>query len=722
MQFRNHRAGLTGETVDTQRGVPWWLGRYLGAAVFLSIVAPHFAHAAGASGIVADGGTATAVSTGASGRQTVAIAPAVYGVSNNTYTSFNVGKAGVTLDNAGIIARTIVNQVTGTNPSLIQGDVTVAGPRANVILANPNGITVDGGSFINTGHVALTTGQVSFSDVQLASGQFQRNVVLNTKGGTIIVGAGGLAGTLIGLELIAKQIRINGPVQNNFSSGTAYVRAVAGTTKVTFNTGISPNDNGNDWLSLANSQLSNPNTIAIDVEPSGSITAGSIRLIANDLGAGVRSAGTLAANAGNFSLSAAGDVQLLQGSSITAAGGITAQASGAISLTAANVQSGGDIAFSSSGFSASNSGATESTIASAAGGVLIKSTGNISNMSSLIQGVTRIAGNSESKGAVTLSATGDVTNASDISQPSTLGVVFGSNDDVSVTAGASVTNRNARIESNYNVAIAAQGNIDNVIDHTQGANGGTLTSYSHHGHRWLVFAANDDGFSVDYGALPAPAQLSYIVSDAGSVALKGRNVINAGGSIIANGDKTPDGKLLANGGSIAITAQEQVVNQAMFTGSASFRRSCFIVCHQSASSTIRSVGGAIEASNDIAITAGTQAVNIGGNVYSQNGNLTVTAPIVTAQGVRGYTAYNRNTGLKAWFGNNWAAIYAADDGGLFAAASGEVRLVGQGVVQGGAFSGAKGVSATNGIVTIAPPYRQPMGIGNHVGLVSWLGL
>lgn len=722
MQFRNHRAGLTGETVDTQRRMPSWFGRYLGTAVLLSIAVSHSAQGAGAQGIVADGGTATIVSTAANGRQTVAIAPAVYGVSNNTYTSFNVGKAGATLDNSGINARTIVNQVTGTNPSLIQGDITVAGPRANVILANPNGITVNGGSFVNTGHVALTTGQVSFSDVQLASGQFQRNVVLNTQGGTIVVGSGGLAGTLIGLELIAKQIQINGPVQNSFSSGTAYVRAVAGTTQVTLNTGISPNDNGNDWLSLANSQIANPNAIAIDVEPTGSITAGSIRLIANDLGAGVRSAGTLVANAGDFTLSAAGDVQLLQGSSIAAAGGITAQAGGAISLTAAHVQSGGDIVFSSSGFSASNVGVSESTIASGAGGVLIKSTGDIANTSSLIQGVTRISNNTESKGAVTLSATGEVTNASDTSQPSTLGVIFGSNDDVSLTAGGNVTNRNARIESNYNVSIAAQGDIDNVIDHTEGANGGKLTSYSSHGHRWLVFAANDDGFSVDYGALPAPAQLSYIVSDAGSVSLTGRNVINAGGSVIANGDKTPDGKLLANGGNIAITAQQQVVNQAMFTGSASFRRSCFIVCHQSASSTIQSFGGAIEASNDIAMTAGTQAVNIGGNVYSQNGNVTVTAPIVSAQGVRGYTAYNRNTGLKAWFGNSWAAIYAADDGGLFTAASGEVRLVGQGVVQGGAFSGAKGVSATNGIVTIAPPYRQPMGIGNHVGLVSWLGL
>ncbi|MFP3614659.1 filamentous hemagglutinin N-terminal domain-containing protein, partial [Paraburkholderia sp. SIMBA_050] len=95
-----------------------------------------------AAGIVADGGTATSVSTGANGHQTVNIALATGGVSNNTYSSFNVSKAGADLNNVGINARTIVNQVTSTNPSLIQGAIGVLGPRANVILANPNGITV----------------------------------------------------------------------------------------------------------------------------------------------------------------------------------------------------------------------------------------------------------------------------------------------------------------------------------------------------------------------------------------------------------------------------------------------------------------------------------------------------------------------------------------------------------------------------------------------------
>jgi filamentous hemagglutinin family protein len=712
MHYRKSRAGLTEQTVITLRGLASRAGRYASVVAFASIAAAVFARPADAAGIVPDGGTATAVTTSGNGRQTVSIAPAVFGVSNNTYTNFNVGKAGVALDNTSINARTIVNQVTGTNPSLIEGQIAVLGSRANVVLANPNGITVNGGSFVNTGHVALTTGQVGFSDVQLASGQFQRNVVLSTQGGTITVGPGGLAGTLIGLDLIAKNVQLNGPVTNRFSSATAYVRAVAGTSQVTLNTGISPDDNGNDWLSLANSQIANPNAIAIDIEPTGSITAGSIRLIATDLGAGVRTAGTLVANAGDFTLSAAGDVQLLQGSSTSAANNVTAQTSGAFSLTGASLQAGAALSISSNGFTSTNVGTTESVISSASSGVLIRSIGDITNISSLIQGNKRISNDSASVGAVTLIAGGNVTNSSDTTQPGTLGVVFGSGDDVSITASGNVINRNARIESNDNVTIGAQGDIDNIIDHTPGANGGQLTSYSDHGHRWLFLTANDDGFSIDYGALPAPTQQSYIFADSGNVTLSGRNVNNVGGNV------------LSNGGNVAIAAQEQMVNQAVFTGQASFSQHCFIFCHESAWTTIQSFGGQIEASGDIAITAGTQASNIGGNVYAQNGNLTITAPTVTAQGVMGYTAYNRNIGLKAWFGNNWATIYASDDGGLFAAASGQVALVGQGVINGGIFSGAKGVRATNGIVTIAPPYHQPVTIGshNHLGLVSWFGL
>ncbi|WP_457810094.1 two-partner secretion domain-containing protein [Ralstonia pseudosolanacearum] len=266
-----------------------------------------------AAGIVADGGTATTVSTGANGRQLVNLAPSVAGVSHNTYTSFNVGTAGADLNNTTVAARTIVNQVTSTNPSQIQGNIAVLGPRANVILANPNGITVDGGSFTNTGNVALTTGQVSFNDFTTGSGSLQRNVVLNTSSGAINIGPGGLAGTMLNLELIAKQVRVAGAVQNSFTDPNSKVRIVAGNSRAEVDTSVSPTDNLSSWVSYSTTGTGTPLGLAIDIASGGSLTGGRIELLVTDQGAGVRHAGAAFATAGDFVVSGTGDLQLASG-------------------------------------------------------------------------------------------------------------------------------------------------------------------------------------------------------------------------------------------------------------------------------------------------------------------------------------------------------------------------------------------------------------------------
>ncbi|AJC23301.1 hypothetical protein RO07_12355 [Pandoraea pulmonicola] len=664
-----------------------------------------------AAGIVPDGGTATSVTIGADGRQNVAIAAPVHGVSHNTYTSFNVDRAGATLNNAGVNARTIVNEVTGTAPSLIQGQIAVAGPRANVVLANPNGITVNGGSFVNTGHVALSTGQVSFSDVLIAPGLYQRNVVLNTGRGTIEVAGGGLAGTLIGLELIAKTVKVGAPITNDFSSPTAYVRVIAGSSKVSLNTSFSPDDNNNDWVTLANAQQANPNAIALDIEPAGSITSGRIQLLTTDLGAGVRHAGTLMANAGDFSLSSAGDVMLAPSSKINVANNLSWQASGQTTVSGASILTGGSINLSSHGVLVQNVGALQSTVVSSRSSVSIRSQGDITNVSSLIQGVVRDRALASSTGAITLDATGTVTNTSDASNPGgAFGVIFGVNDDVVVRAGRDIVNLNARVESNQSVTLQAQGDVSNIISHIEGANGGVSTAYANSGRRWLLFSTRDEGFSVDYGAIPAPTQLSYIIADAGNVTISGRNVYNVGGTV------------LTNGGDIRVAAARDLVNQAVMTGQASYRRTCFIFCRATASSTTASHGGQMQAAGGISLSAGQSASNVGGNVIAWGGDLSIVAPLVTAQGLMGYTAFNGTRGLKAWFGNHWAAIYAQNDGGLFSAASGEVALTGRGVIKGGVISGAKGVRATQGIETAYVPYREPVRIGTHLGLTTWFGL
>ncbi|MFJ2994829.1 filamentous hemagglutinin N-terminal domain-containing protein [Pandoraea sp. NPDC087047] len=676
----------------------------------LATVLATAAHCYGA-GIVPDGGTSTSVTVGPGGRQNVAIAVPVHGVSHNTYTSFNVGRAGATLDNTAVNARTIVNEVTGNAPSLIQGQIAVAGARANVVLANPNGIIVNGGSFVNTGHVALSTGQVSFSDVLVAPGIYRRNVLLNTSKGTIEVAGGGLAGTLIGLELIAKTVKVSAPITNDFSSPTAYVRVSAGSSKASLNTSFSPDDNNNDWITLANKQQANSDAIALDVGVTGSITSGRIQLLTTDLGAGVRHAGAMMATAGDFSLTSHGDVQLATSSGITVANNLSWRSAGRTTIRGASILAGGSINLSARGFLLANAGAVQSTLVSSRSGVVVNSKGDITNISSLIQGATRDAALASSAGAITLDATGTITNTSDPSYPSgAFGVIFGVNGDVVMRAGRDIDNRNARIESNRSVSMQAQGDISNVISHIEGVNGGASIAYANRGRRWIVFSTRNEGFSVDYGSVPAPKQLSYIVADAGNVTLSGRNIYNVGGAV------------LTNGGDIHATAANQLVNRAVMAGRASYQRTCFIFCKAVASTTTASYGGQMQAGGSIALSAGQSAVNIGGNVIAWGKRLSVDAPFVTAQGLTGYTAFNGTRGLKAWFGNHWAAIYAQIDGGLFSASSGEVVLTGRGMIKGGVIAGAKGVRAPQGIETAYAPRRDPARIGINLGLTTWFGL
>src|SRR5207245_2465209 len=114
--------------------------------------------------------------------------------------------------------------------------------------------------------------------------------------------------------------------------------------------------------------------------------------------------------------------------------------------------------------------------------------------------------------------------------------------------------------------------------------------------------------------------LAYLVSSAGTT-ISGRNVLNLGGVILAN-----------NTGDIRIDAARTFHNEALFSGQAQFQRTCLIVCRSSASSTVRSTGGNIAAGQDIQIHAGSQASNKGGTVTASH-DLSITAPIVVAQGV-----------------------------------------------------------------------------------------
>lgn len=53
-------------------------------------------------------------------------------------------------------AKVIVNEVTSGRPTALNGLMEVAGGAASVVVANPDGIRVNGGRFINTSRAVLT--------------------------------------------------------------------------------------------------------------------------------------------------------------------------------------------------------------------------------------------------------------------------------------------------------------------------------------------------------------------------------------------------------------------------------------------------------------------------------------------------------------------------------------------------------------------------------------
>lgn len=277
--------------------------------------------------VVIDGTTPTTVTVNPSGSVTVGVAPATTdGVSLNRYNQFNVASAGVNLDNRSIAARTIVNEVTGASRTNINGAVEVLGQKAHVIVANPNGIVIDGGRFVNTGRVALTTGKLSFNARQIAPGIFQDNVVSTVTGGSITVSGGGLSGQMDAIDLIAHSIKINGQITNSSANANAGIRLASGQSSTEFYSSVLPGNTGLSWGRITGTGGSSDGAVLVEITRQGVLRANRIGIEINDHGAGARIAGEGYANSREFILRADGNIDLA-GANITAAGALSVSGS-----------------------------------------------------------------------------------------------------------------------------------------------------------------------------------------------------------------------------------------------------------------------------------------------------------------------------------------------------------------------------------------------------------
>ncbi|MEL7594464.1 hemagglutinin repeat-containing protein [Aeromonas veronii] len=294
------------------------------------------AHPAFAEGIAVATGNTTLNQAG-NGVPIVDIAtPNGAGLSHNLYQDFNVGQAGVILNNAtgqltqtqlggliqnnphlnGQAANLIINEVVGANPSQLQGYLEVAGQQAGVVVANPNGLTCDGCGFINTPNVTLSTGK----PVLDAQGQLQ---ALDVKQGTLTVGSKGLDATRqASVDLVARAVQLNGALHGQT------VNVVAGANKVDRQTGDIVAQAGNGPAP----------EVAIDTAALGGMYAGKIRLVSTEQGVGVNLANVVAKQ-GDLTLDANGRVRLRDSSS---AGNLQVSSQGDLAATG-TIHSGGAV-------------------------------------------------------------------------------------------------------------------------------------------------------------------------------------------------------------------------------------------------------------------------------------------------------------------------------------------------------------------------------------------
>ncbi|WP_119958297.1 filamentous hemagglutinin N-terminal domain-containing protein, partial [Dickeya solani] len=271
-----------------------------------------------AAGVTVASGN-TALEAAGNGVPVVNIAtPDAAGLSHNRYHDFNVDNRGLILNNGtaqltpsqlggllqnnpnlnGRAASAILNEVVSPNRSRLAGYLEVAGQAANVVVANPYGITCSGCGFLNTPRITLTTGTPQFD----AAGQLSG---LDVRGGDILIDGAGLdAGGSDYFALIARTASL----QAGLSARDA--RVVLGANRV-----------GTDGRVTAQAGDGPSPALALDTGALGGMYANRISLVSTEQGVGVNTAG-LSARQGDIQLSANGRLQV--GSAI-AQGDLTAQ-------------------------------------------------------------------------------------------------------------------------------------------------------------------------------------------------------------------------------------------------------------------------------------------------------------------------------------------------------------------------------------------------------------
>ncbi|WP_080431375.1 hemagglutinin repeat-containing protein [Burkholderia ubonensis] len=701
--------------------------------------------------------------------------PSGAGVSLNTYNQFDVQKNGAILNNsptivntqqagyingnpnlsAGQAARIIVNQVNSTAASQIKGYVEIAGSRAEIVLANPAGIVVDGGGFINTSRAVLTTGVPQFgADGSLTGYNVSRGLIT-------VQGAGLNASNVDQVDLIARAVQANAAIY------AKNLNVIAGAQQVNHDTLAATPIQG-DGVAPA---------VAIDVAQLGGMYANRVFLVGNSAGVGVANAGTIAAQAGDLTLQS--DGRLVLTGKTTASGNLALSAAGGIqnsgttyaqqslsASTGADLTNSGTLAAQQN--TTVNAGSVNSTGRLGAGvnndgsvarsgdlnltasGQLTATGQNVAGgNASLTGGSVNLAGSqTAANGNLSLNATaGDVnlsnatTSAQGAIRANATGTVINDHGSLSSGGGTTLTGGNL---SNQGGKVSSQGALSVNVAGQMANQSGELVSESTADLRGGAIANNQGTIQSAAGMTVAGASLDNAAGRVTSLNGDGLSVTTSGqltnaagttangaqgGVIGGNGDVTVRGGNVANHGTITSNTNLRVAGQSIDNGSGTLKAAQKVAVDAGAhltnnggsivgntatvgATTLDNSAGAVQAAQ-VSLNA-TDLVNHGGTI-TQTGTGPMTVNVSrTLDNSSGGTLQSNSTDLTL------APAALVNDGGTITHAGNGTLMLGSG---SGSVSNVGGSIASNGrVVAQAGALNNTAGsINAQNGLAATIG-
>lgn len=430
--------------------------------------------------------------------------PSAAGLSRNTYRQFDVPTSGIVLNNSaanpwlsnGVLAKTILNEVNSTSQSYLNGAITVNGAAAQVIVANPNGITVNGGSFINASRATLTTGTAQVTNGALTG--------FSIRGGGVTIGASGFNNSATPYtDIMSRAVTLTGALRAQSLGITT------GLQTVDYSTGLISNQDTNTYAAGA---------LTIDTAALGGMYAGNISILATEAGLGVRNLGTWQATGGQIVVTADGLLQNLGTVSAGVASLATVKGNientGSIQGTQAVVtSSGGDTRLFGTGLRQT---AGSSVVISAKGAV------NLYNNASY--GAAQVS-STATGGQVSISAGQNITLQS--------GTGVSANKDVQLSSDAMVLASGASITS-------TSGNVTALAGTGLGLSNSTVTGQQVHLETGAAFKDTAAALVVTGGNVRGATQTTLLSTDSIQVSSPGTTAVSGGGNVHIQAAKAVD--------------------------------------------------------------------------------------------------------------------------------------------------------------------------------------